>query len=502
MNLFDIIDRFSGVKTLVVGDYMLDRFQYGTVDRISPEAPVPVFRFGSEKTMLGGAGNVAVNLAALGCRVACVGLVGCDPQGRRVAEMLDQHRCANALISLPGYRTTVKTRLIASHNHLLRADQEDLSPDIEPVLDTYLQKIEEHLPQADIVLISDYAKGAVTERTARELIRRCRRANKPVIVDPKGVDYSKYAGAVLVKPNKKEFQEVTSVTIDPTSKRFYQDVARGAKILFDRYGLRHVIVTLSQHGMLHISADKPDSCHQIPTQAREVFDVSGAGDTSFAALGASLGAGADYDDAMAIANIASGIVVGKLGTSSVTADEIREALGGRHPAPENSSHIIPREKITSVLAPWRQRGKTIGFTNGCFDCLHRGHIASFAAARGECDVLVVGVNSDRSVRGYKGPNRPIQDERTRAEIVAALRYVDYVVIFDDPTAESLVEQVHPDVIAKEGYSIDQWPEAQKVVAYGGRAVVLKRLDGVSTTDFIEKLRSEPSSSAAKEGTDA
>ncbi|MBO7722556.1 MAG: hypothetical protein J6S27_02105, partial [Thermoguttaceae bacterium] len=175
MNLFDIIDRFSGVKTLVVGDYMLDRFQYGTVDRISPEAPVPVFRFGSEKTMLGGAGNVAVNLAALGCRVTCVGLVGCDPQGRRVAEMLDQHRCANALISLPGYRTTVKTRQIASHNHLLRADQEDLSPDIEPVLDTYLQKIEEHLPQADIVLISDYAKGAVTERTAQELIRRCRR---------------------------------------------------------------------------------------------------------------------------------------------------------------------------------------------------------------------------------------------------------------------------------------------------------------------------------------
>ena len=506
MNLFDIIDRFTNVKTLVVGDYMLDRFQYGTVKRISPEAPVPVFRLDSEKTMLGGAGNVAVNLATLGCQVICVGLVGSDSQGQRVAEILAQHHCVNALIPLPGYRTTVKTRLIASHNHILRADQEDVSPDIKSILGTYLDKIEEFLPQVDIVLISDYAKGVITERTAQELITRCRQANKPVIVDPKGVDYTKYKGAVLVKPNKKEFQEITSVTLNPTSRHFHQDITRGAKLLFERYALRHLIVTLSQYGMLHISADQPDCCHQIPTRAREVFDVSGAGDTSFAALGASLGAGACYDDAMMIANIASGIVVGKLGTSSVTTDEIREELGDRHPISQYPNNIIPRDKIASVLVPLRERGKKIGFTNGCFDCLHRGHLASFAAAHAECDVLVVGVNSDQSVRRYKGPTRPIQDERTRAEIVAALKYVDYVVIFDDPTAETLVDQVHPDVIAKEGYSIDQWPEARKVVAYGGRAVVLKRIDGVSTTDFIRKIVAQPpsitSSNATREGTDA
>jgi len=487
MDLLNIINRFSDVRVLIAGDLMLDIFMYGSVNRISPEAPVPVFRYAYEKEMLGGAGNVAVNLAALGAVTSCLGFTGSDREGDEIASLLGKSGCRAELPRLNGHRTTVKTRLIASHNHILRADREEPNPDLTPILPALRQQAEILIRQADILLISDYAKGMITDEFCPFLIQLAKEANIPVIIDPKGADYAKYTGATLVKPNLKEFQEATGMTFRPEEADFAHQAAKGALFLFDKYKFKHLIVTLSEHGMIYFSAQNPDDGYQIPTQVREVFDVSGAGDTSFAALGAALGAGTDFTEALTLANTASGIVVGKLGTSSVSADELREKVREKNSSSRNKN-IVTREELAEILKPLRAKGKKIGFTNGCFDLMHAGHLNSFAQARRECDILVVGVNSDRSVKSYKGPNRPIQDEMTRAALVASLKCVDYVVIFDETTAESLVNFLRPDVIAKEGYTLGQWPEARLVVSYGGRAVTLPRTEGCSTSDVIEKIR--------------
>ena len=320
------LNRFSDVKAVVVGDVMLDIFMYGSVDRISPEAPVPVFRFAHNTEMAGGAGNVAANLASLGCQTTCIGLVGDDPAAQKLTHILEKRGCRSMLLPLKNHLTTVKTRMIASHNHLLRTDHEILSPDLLPVIGQFQEIIEQETAAADIVLLSDYAKGFLTDATAQMVIDAAKRYGKPVIVDPKGRNYAKYNGAMLIKPNLKEFQDVTGMTFDPKSDHFHADIAGGAEKLFDRYRLSHLIVTLSEHGALHISAAEPSKVLHIPTEAQEVYDVSGAGDTVFATLGAALGAGAEAGQALMLANAASGIVVSKLGTACVTTQEIREHL--------------------------------------------------------------------------------------------------------------------------------------------------------------------------------
>ncbi|MDO5565439.1 MAG: bifunctional heptose 7-phosphate kinase/heptose 1-phosphate adenyltransferase [Planctomycetia bacterium] len=485
------IEKIEHARVLVVGDIMLDIFMYGTVERISPEAPVPVFRFKQQKEMLGGAGNVVANLASLGCASTFVGVVGDDEEGHKTSNLIAGCGCKNCTLMLDGHLTTVKTRIIAAHNQMLRLDRETSNMNIDIALPKLLENIVREVAEADIVLLSDYGKGLFTAITTPFIIDVCRRAGKPVLVDPKGFDYAKYNGATLVKPNLKEFQEATGMQFDPLSKTFHDDVRRGARVLFDRYRIDNLLVTLSAHGMLYISAAAPNDVFQIPTEAREVFDVSGAGDTSLAVFGAALGSGIDMMDAMRLANVASGIVVGKLGTSCVTLKELETALLARMSAEVAYSErqkIYARDEINDVLAPLRKQGKTVGFTNGCFDCLHQGHLHSFRQAKKECDILVVGVNTDASIKRYKGPDRPLQDEATRSAIVAALECVDYVVVFDDDTAEGLVDQIHPDVIAKEGYTIENWPEARKVVSYGGRAVTLQRLEGFSTTDLVAKAK--------------
>ncbi|MCL2348581.1 MAG: bifunctional heptose 7-phosphate kinase/heptose 1-phosphate adenyltransferase [Planctomycetaceae bacterium] len=466
---------------------MLDVFMYGSVNRISPEAPVPIFRFAYNNEMPGGAGNVAANLASLGCQTTCIGLVGDDPAAQKLTHMLEERGCKSILLQLKNHLTTVKTRMIASHNHLLRTDHEIPSPDLSLVIRQFQEIIEQEVAAADIVLLSDYAKGFLTDETTQIVIDIARRYEKPVIVDPKGVNYAKYNGAMLIKPNLKEFQEVTGMTFNPQSDHFHADIARGAKKLFDQYHISNLVVTLSEHGALHVSSKEPSKVTQIPTEAREVFDVSGAGDTTFATLGAALGTGAEMGQALILANVASGIVVGKLGTACVTTEEICEHLGQKN-GQWMMKNIVSSNKIASILAPLRRQNKTVGFTNGCFDCMHLGHLNSFRQARAECDVLVVGVNSDKSVKSYKGPDRPIQNELTRATLVASLKYVDYVVVFDETTAECLIDIIRPDVVAKEGYAIERWPEARQVIAYGGRAVVLERTEGYSTTEIIAKVR--------------
>ncbi len=519
----DYIEKFSNVKALAIGDLMLDRFAYGTVDRISPEAPVPVLKIRSCKEMLGGAGNVVANLAAFGCVTTFVGVVGKDAEGRRVAELLSKVQCWNRLFFHPDAKTIVKERMIASNSHLLRVDKEERLPDLSPIWDEFFAAASQAIRSADVVLLSDYNKGFFTPKTTQAILKLCREFGKPAIVDPKGRDYSKYNGATFVKPNLKEFQEASECELRPADPNFRSDAIAAAKRIFERYEIENLLTTLSEYGMMRFSRQNPDDPRQIPTEAKEVFDVSGAGDTSLATFGAALGAGASVEEAMELANLASGIVVGKLGTASATADELRAALDAKRAAAEravenataktvrvdveeknaDSSEVaetngktpnvgrrklLNRDELAEVVADLKRRGKTVGFTNGCFDCMHFGHLNSFAQARAECDALIVAVNSDASVKRYKGPNRPIQNETTRAAIVAALELVDYVVVFDEDTAEPLIDLLRPDVIAKEGYSLDCWPEGRQVVAYGGRAVELKRVEGYSTTNLVERMK--------------
>lgn len=491
LRLDTYINRFSEVRILCVGDVMLDTFLYGSVQRISPEAPVPVFRMGSSREMPGGAGNVVANLAALGCKTAFVGVIGKDDAGDKLESFLKEAACETSMIREESYPTTRKMRFVAGTHHLLRADQEErltMSPSLRTQL---LETISREIKSSDVVLLSDYGKGVFTRETAQDIITLCRKFCKTVIIDPKGADYSIYEGATLVKPNLKEFELVTGMEFDPSDSGFAEKAVEGAKLLFERFHIQNVLVTLSEHGMMFISSDDPEDCIRIPTVAREVFDVSGAGDTSLATLGAAVAAGADIPKAMQMANIASGIVVGKLGTACVTQDELKSALI------ETSSKIhslSPRNNIVNppeaarIVEALKKSGKTIGFTNGCFDLLHLGHLHSFMQAKQECDILVVGLNSDASVKRLKGPDRPINDQEMRALMLASLDYIDYVVVFDEDTALPLIDLLKPDVIAKEGYPIEKWPEGQRVLSYGGRAVQLDRVDGYSTTGIVHKLQ--------------
>lgn len=479
-------DSFQGIRVLVAGDVFLDRFQYGAVERISPEAPVPVFMPVRTVEMPGGAGNTAINLASLGCRTRLVARTGADMTARRLADIFDDLDVEIEFLRQESCCTSVKTRLIAGNNHILRIDEEQIV-ELDRKLEILAEAaIQDAIGDCDIVVLSDYGKGFMTAGLTTRIIKICRSAGKSVIVDPKGLDYGKYAGATLVKPNLKEFSEVTGQRFDPSDRHFQSDIVDATKRLLAKCGIAGLLVTLGEHGMLYVPAGRSATgAVYLPTCAREVFDVSGAGDTTVAALVAALGAGAPMADAMQIANAAAGIVVGKLGTASVTVNELKSALSG--------ADDDPRRKILSVtvlkrkIEFLRKRGKKIGFTNGCFDCCHLGHLTSLREAKQLCDVLVVGVNSDKWIRAHKGENRPLQDEATRTALIASLEFVDFVVVFDDETALPLVRRLRPQVIAKEGYALKDWPEGQFVKSIGGEAVTLRRVDGYSTTAIAERM---------------
>lgn len=485
------INNFKHIKSLVIGDVMLDKFMYGKVERISPEAPVPIFKFSHEKEMLGGAGNVVANLVALGCKTTFIGIIGDDENGAKISDLMEQTGASSHFLKLKNFPTIVKTRLIAGNNHLLRADQEEILPVISELLPKFKKVLRQAIKMADIVLVSDYNKGLLTPVTTQMIVEICREQNKKIIIDPKGSDYSKYAGATLVKPNLKEFSEATGRKYNPQAADFLAQAKQGAEFLFAKYGIKNLIITLSEYGMLHIGADDADDIQQVPTEAKEVFDVSGAGDTALATLGAALGCDTPIKDALKLANTASGIVVGKLGTATVSAEEMRNALSCRETADNNwpqKRKVVTLEQAEKIVAELRKQNKIIGFTNGCFDCCHLGHLHSFIEAKKHCDVLFVAMNSDACVERHKGENRPIQDEKTRALLLASLEFVDYVIVFNDDVPMNIVKALRPDVIAKEGYPIEKWPEAQFVLSYGGKPIVLQRLEGYSTSNLAAKMK--------------
>ncbi len=482
-NLCSFVDKFSSTRLLCVGDMILDVFVYGKSSRLSPEAPVPVMLSGHEKRMLGGAGNVVANLCTLGCRTLFAGVVGQDADGDSLrAYLAERGADPSLLLGMEGYPTAVKTRYVAGGHHLLRVDREQQLKLTDEMVEQLLERIESRLGEVDIVLLSDYGKGLFDERTTPAIIALCNKYGVRAIIDPKRSDYTLYSGATLVKPNLKEFSEATGRSYDPAAPGFRDEAVAAARELCRRFSIGNLLVTLSEHGMLFIPGDEAKKPFIIPTKAREVFDVSGAGDTSLAALGASLAAGADMAQAIRIANEASGIVVGKFGTACTTPAELRANLVGSAP-----SGVLHSEKAAALAAELRAQGKVVGFTNGCFDILHPGHLQSFTLAREACDVLFVGMNSDASVKRLKGPGRPINNEASRAAMLAGLKPVDYVVIFEEDTALPLIEKLRPDVIAKEGYPLERWPEGQAVAAYGGRALELPRLEGFSTTNIINKM---------------
>jgi D-beta-D-heptose 7-phosphate kinase/D-beta-D-heptose 1-phosphate adenosyltransferase len=470
---------FDGLTVLVLGDVMLDRFVYGGVDRISPEAPVPVIAVERETAMLGGAGNVARNVAALGGRAVLVGLVGDDAAGRALAAMIDREPGLMAeLIVDPARRTTEKVRYISGSHQMLRADREDRGPGDAQVL---LAAFARRLAAADVVVLSDYAKGVLPPAVVKGAIAAARAAGKPVIVDPKSRDLARYDGATLLTPNRHEAAEATGVTgIDDASA-----AEAGEAILAAAPALQAALVTRGAAGMT-LAERGQDPVH-LPATAVEVFDVSGAGDTVVATLALALAAGAAPVDAARLANLAAGLVVAKLGTDVVTAAELTALARSDHGEPAEAK-VADLDEARQIVAGWRARGLTVGFTNGCFDLLHPGHVSLLAQAKAACDRLIVGLNTDASVQRLKGPTRPVQSETARGAVLASLSAVDLVVLFDDDTPLSLIAAFRPDVLVKGAdYTVQTVVGSDIVLGYGGKVLLAALKPNQSTTALIGRM---------------
>jgi len=484
-NAVRAVEALAGIPVLCIGDVMLDRYIYGAVERISPEAPIPVLRIEQQRCMLGGAGNVAVNLAALGTLPRFVSVVGDDDAGAQILRELVERNLAESchMATEGGRSTSVKTRYVAGNQQLLRADSETIAPIGPESLEQLLAASLALLEEARCVVLSDYAKGVLTEDVLQSVIGAATAAGRPVIVDPKGCDYRRYRGATVVTPNRRELALATSLPV-----RNDAEVEAAARRVIETCGIGAVVATRGEEGMSVIPADGP-ALH-LPAEAREVFDVSGAGDTVIAVLSAALGAGLALGEAAHLANVAAGVVVGKLGTAAVEADELVAALH-REEWNLGESKVVSPDKALGWIARWRRQGARIGFTNGCFDLLHPGHVALLAQARAACDRLVVGLNSDDSVKRLKGPQRPVQTESARAIVLASLAGVDLVVIFDEDTPIRLIETFRPELLVKgRDYQLDQVVGGAFVQSYGGRVLLADLEPGQSTTATIARLRQE------------
>lgn len=477
------LPHFTKSQVLVVGDVMLDRYVWGRVDRISPEAPIPVLRIERTAAMLGGAGNVVRNIAALHAQTFFVGLVGDDPAGRDILDLLKTlPGAAPHLISDQTRNTTIKTRFVAGVQQLLRADDETGTVPNALKLNELAKKIAA-MPLGEknaAIVLSDYGKGVLSDVVLRAAVDKAQKLKLPLIVDPKGKDFSRYRGATVVTPNRKELAEATGMPIDTDGA-----IVAAAQHLIKTCDLGAVLVTRSEQGMTLVVRDQAPL--HLSAEAREVFDVSGAGDTVAANLATGLAAGMTLADAAALANVAAGIVVGKIGTASVTAEELRQKLTEIHVATAGTK-VADGAMAAARAAAWRSAGLKVGFTNGCFDLLHPGHVQLLTEAAATCDRLIVGMNDDASVRRLKGADRPIQLFPARAAVLAALEMVDLVVGFGEDTPLGLITGLRPDVLIKGAdYSKAQVVGAAEVEGWGGKVVLAQLLPGHSTTATVKKL---------------
>ena len=468
-----LLDRVRDVTVACVGDLMLDRYVYGEVSRISPEAPIPVLKTARTVAMPGGVGNVARNVASLGGKVRLGAVVGSDAAGEELRGLLQaEGRIEPRLTSAQTVRTIVKTRFVSAGQQLLRLDEEDAPGGAEAS--------PEALDGAHAILLSDYAKGVVSAQLIAAAHAAATRSGAPIIVDPKGRDFARYGPVDLIKPNASELAAATGM---PTGSDAEVEAALAA--LLAACEARAVVVTRAGKGMS--IARRGQAVAHVPGRAREVFDVSGAGDTCLAALGLALATGADLEQAVALAILASGVVVGKSGTAVVTPAELLDAEMSQH-ASAAMAKVTPLDDLAEEVEAWRRQGLKVGFTNGCFDILHRGHVAYLAQARSWCDRLVVALNTDASVRRLKGDGRPVNDLDSRAVVIGGLSSVDRVTAFDDPTPIRLIERLRPDVLIKgSDYTREGVVGGDLVESWGGEVRLADFKDGFSTTRTIERM---------------
>ncbi len=482
--LTSIVSLFSGRRVLCVGDVMLDRFIYGETKRISPEASVPILRITREASELGGAGNVVRNVAALGGACAFVSVIGDDRAGTEITRHFGRLPQVEPYVRVSSEReTTVKTRFVSDDNghNLLRADRETTAALAPKDAVDLKQNAVAQVAEVDAVILSDYAKGTLTGDIAAAVIAAARKVGKPVIVDPKGSDYSRYAGANVITPNRNELADATNMPVDDDA-----GVIAAARAICDRTSVDAVLVTRSKRGMTLVASN--GAVYDFAAEAREVADVTGAGDTVVATLALALAAGAALPVAARLANIAAGIVVGRRGTAVVTAQDISASLL-RTGLSDAEQKVANRESAAARAEDWRNQGLKVGFTNGCFDLLHPGHISLLRQARAACDRLIVGLNSDASVRRLKGDTRPIQSEAARAAVMASLSDIDLVVIFGEDTPLSLIEAVKPDVLVKGAdYVRENVVGGDFVESYGGKVVLADVVPSYSTTATVAAMK--------------
>ena len=474
-------------RVLVVGDVMLDRYLWGDARRISPEAPVPVVRIRQQSEVPGGAGNVAANLAGLECPVSILGVCGKDEAGNRLKKIFLEKGIDPLLQESIARPTITKTRVMARGQQLLRLDEEEpriLSLELEEKI---IARFEQKAPVCDIVVLSDYGKGIFqTPNLCQHLICYCRSRGIPVLVDPKGADWTRYQGATCVTPNTAELERAAGSAAEESEPELIQS----ASAIRSRYGLDWLLVTRGSRGMVLCGNDA--SPLMILARAREVFDVSGAGDTVIATLAAGLALELSFAEAAQLSNLAAGIVVGKLGTQPITRPELSAAIAMNDMQPQSTgaAKIATLESARILVKSWQSSGQKVVFTNGCYDLLHPGHIHLLHQSRDLGDRLIVGLNTDASVKRLKGDSRPIVAERDRAAIVSALGCVDLVVLFDEDTPLQLIQAIKPDILVKgEDYRLDQVVGGEAVKSYGGRVCLVPLLQGYSTTRIAEKIAS-------------
>lgn len=454
-----ILENFENVKILIIGDIILDHYLYGKVNRINPEAPVPIVEIQSEKYILGGAANVAANVASLSGNPTLLGFIGEDEAGEKIIELTKKE----GIKFIPNYtnQTIEKTRITSGNHHLIRIDKEEKSQKFFDI-----EILKEELEKADIVVVSDYAKGAITPQLMNILLE----SDKKIIIDPKPKNKELYKGCYLITPNQKEALEISNL----------EEALEAGKWLQKNISSK-VIVTRGPEGMITFD----EKIKSIPTYAKEVYDVSGAGDTVMATISLALSSGATLEQSAIIANHAAGIVLTKLGTAKATLKELKQKLF------KENKKIKSFEEIKEMVEKLRSENKKIIWTNGCFDLLHQGHVDYLQKAKGGRDVLILGLNSDESIRRLKGPERPIQSEKARAEILAALECVDHILIFQEITPEKYIKELEPDFFIKGGdYTIKTMSQNERkiVESYGGKIMFIPQTEGMSTTNLIEKIK--------------
>ena len=478
--------KFSECRLLVIGDLMIDEYLWGDVERISPEAPVQIVSVSHEEETLGGCGNVVNNLVALGARVSVAGVVGTGANGNLVLGKLKNLKVdTRCVIQDAGRPTTRKTRVIAGHQHVLRIDRETQKDISATVLKALVQKANEVIPEVDVVLVSDYGKGVITRSLVKALVATARAHDKIIIADPKGLDFTKYAGVNIITPNKKEAALAQGIEIidEPTL------IEAGTGIL-KKTGIDKVLITLGKDGMMLIENHKPP--FKITAEARQVYDVSGAGDTVIASLGLGLAAGLSIKKAVALANTAASLVVGKVGTATITPSELTGAAVDGYDM--STLKQVELDRIETLANNLKKQGKKIVLTNGCFDLLHAGHIMFFSAAKQRGDVLVVALDDDEAVTKLKGPGGPVIRARERLQIIGALDVVDYVVMYSSGELKDIIQTLRPDVLAKgSNYKIEEVYGHDIVEDLGGRVVLIPIVEECSSTRIINHIKGGQSS---------